>query len=334
MTSSSASRACSEPRTYGAAEAGEVLATAARIKDGDADSWLSEWTATAGALLVGGRRGRGGRASRQRAAATTAVRRPTTRPRSTVIAHTSEPERQLDLWRRQRACWDHVVDLLPVPGERIEIPYEDTTLPGVLLPRSRRRARRGAAARRDQQRERRRDVEMWLHGGAAAQRARLPLDDVRRARTAGRAVRAGPLLPARLGGRPDARRSTRCVARPDVDRRAHRGDRRQPGRLLGAARARVRAPLRSRGRRPGRRRRLDRWTGPLPRSMRNELSEGKRHAFDRDMHLGELSRRRQGHAGVPRRALRHRERLALRPLSRRVGVPPRRRGASRSRRRC
>ena len=33
-----------------AADAGEALATAARIVDGDADSWLHEWTATAGAV--------------------------------------------------------------------------------------------------------------------------------------------------------------------------------------------------------------------------------------------------------------------------------------------
>lgn len=30
----------------GAADAGEVLATAARIKDGDADSWLREWVSS------------------------------------------------------------------------------------------------------------------------------------------------------------------------------------------------------------------------------------------------------------------------------------------------
>ena len=32
------------------ADVGEVLATAGRIADGDGDSWLHEWTATAGAV--------------------------------------------------------------------------------------------------------------------------------------------------------------------------------------------------------------------------------------------------------------------------------------------
>ena len=32
----------------GAADAGEALATAERIADGDADSWVREWSATAG----------------------------------------------------------------------------------------------------------------------------------------------------------------------------------------------------------------------------------------------------------------------------------------------
>ena len=37
-----------------AADVGEVLATASRITDGDADSWVQEWTATAGASWTAG----------------------------------------------------------------------------------------------------------------------------------------------------------------------------------------------------------------------------------------------------------------------------------------
>jgi hypothetical protein len=40
---------------HGAADAGEVLVTAARIKDGDADAWVREWTATADAVEAAGR---------------------------------------------------------------------------------------------------------------------------------------------------------------------------------------------------------------------------------------------------------------------------------------
>ena len=38
---------------------------------------------------------------------------------------------KLEIWRRGRACWEQVVDLMG--GERVEIPYEDTTLPGFFF---------------------------------------------------------------------------------------------------------------------------------------------------------------------------------------------------------
>ena len=38
-----------------------------------------------------------------------------------------EPGRAEDLWRRQRDCWEQVVDR---SGERIAIPYEGTALAG------------------------------------------------------------------------------------------------------------------------------------------------------------------------------------------------------------
>ena len=50
------------------------------------------------------------------------------------VHQSSEPERQLDIWRRQRTCWERVVDLSPVPGERLAIPYADATLPGFFFP--------------------------------------------------------------------------------------------------------------------------------------------------------------------------------------------------------
>ena len=50
-----------------------------------------------------------------------------------LVAFSSEPERAGNLWRRQRDCWELVVDVAPVPGERLVIPYEGTTLPGYLF---------------------------------------------------------------------------------------------------------------------------------------------------------------------------------------------------------
>jgi hypothetical protein len=50
-----------------------------------------------------------------------------------LITHSNAPERQLEIWKRHRACWDKVVDLAAVPGERLQIPYEGTTLPGYFF---------------------------------------------------------------------------------------------------------------------------------------------------------------------------------------------------------
>ena len=116
-----------------AADTDEVLATARRIKDGDSDSWLDEWVATAGAVWSAARHAdheglRAPALARYVRAATyyaLALQR---------VFHSSEPERQPDIWQRQRDCWERVVDLSPVPGQRLAIPYETSTLPGFFFP--------------------------------------------------------------------------------------------------------------------------------------------------------------------------------------------------------
>ena len=116
----------------GYADVGEVLATAGRVKDGDGDAWVREWSATAERLEVDARaaEGAGNRVSARglylRAANyfSTGLY---------LITHSSAPERQLEIWKRHRACWDKVVDLSAPPGERLQIPYEGTTLPGYFF---------------------------------------------------------------------------------------------------------------------------------------------------------------------------------------------------------
>jgi hypothetical protein len=76
-----------------------VLATARRINDGDADSWLDEWMATAGsawsAAIESEHAGR-------RACALALDRRAASYYALALerIFHSSEPERQLAIWRR------------------------------------------------------------------------------------------------------------------------------------------------------------------------------------------------------------------------------------------
>ena len=72
-------------------------------------------------------------AGRQRAALTTTgaplrTMRPPCTSRSLQRA-----EAQLDIWRRQRSCWERW-STSPGPGERVLIPYEHTALPGFFFP--------------------------------------------------------------------------------------------------------------------------------------------------------------------------------------------------------
>lgn len=152
-----------------AADVGEVLATASRITDGDADSWVQEWTETANASWTAACQAQ---AAGRRVSALSHYRRAATYHATALyrISHPTQfaPERELEIWRRQRECWERIVDLLPVPRERISIAYEDTTLPAYFF-----RAPEAAPG------ERRPLVilnngsdgatsQMWVHGGAAA----------------------------------------------------------------------------------------------------------------------------------------------------------------------
>lgn len=116
----------------GYADAGEVQATVARIKDGDGDAWVAEWRATAEAIETAAQDAENG--GRRVSAHGLYLR--SARYYSTalyLITHSQQASRQPEIWRRQRACWDKAVDLAPVPGERLEIPYESTTLPGYFF---------------------------------------------------------------------------------------------------------------------------------------------------------------------------------------------------------
>ena len=117
-----------------AADAGEALATADRITDGDCDSWVREWAATAEACRDAGA---DAEANGRRVSALAYYRRAATYYATALYrfagASDNSPEREPGLWREQRACWERTVDLLPVPEERIAIPYDATTLKGFFF---------------------------------------------------------------------------------------------------------------------------------------------------------------------------------------------------------
>ncbi|MBO0807592.1 MAG: hypothetical protein J2P32_04725 [Actinobacteria bacterium] len=121
-----------------AADAGEVLATAERIRDGHPRSWTAEWTATAdrlaGAAAASEAAGWPGIAARQflRASLYYSVA-------SYAADGTGDPALFGKLWDRHRDAWDRFVDLAGPAGlaglaaERVAIPYQGTTLPGYFF---------------------------------------------------------------------------------------------------------------------------------------------------------------------------------------------------------
>jgi hypothetical protein len=270
----------------GAADAGEVLATAARVCDGDADSWVREWTATAGTAWAAG-----GVASRKghRVSARSHLLRAGGYYDAALrlVTFSTEPERQLVLWRRQRACWDRAVALFDAPAERLELPYEDTTLPGYFfrapdaVPGERRplvvlnNGSDGATSR------------MWVLGGAAAAERGyhwMTFDGPgQQAALFEQGLRFRPDWESVLTPVADA-----LLARADVD----------PGRVavigvgLGgflmpralAFEHRFAAAVAD----PGVVDVSTSWTDLLPDELRALLARGELAAFDREMHLTEL----------------------------------------------
>jgi hypothetical protein len=269
-----------------AADVGEVLTTAGRIADGDADSSVQEWTATAGAAWAAAHRAQ---TAGRRVTALAFYRRAATYYATALYrtSHADQPDRELELWRRQRDCWEHVADLLPVPGERISIAYEDTALAAYFFraPDAHSGERRplvivnngsdGATS------------QMWVHGGAAAgergyhwmtfdgpgQQAALHQQGIP-FRPDWEAVLT-PVLDAMLE-RPEV----------DPDRVAVIGIS-QAGYWIPRALAfehRLAAAVAD----PGVVDVSTSWLDPLPGVMRRQLEQGKQSAFDREMHLAEL----------------------------------------------
>ncbi|MBV9195341.1 MAG: prolyl oligopeptidase family serine peptidase [Solirubrobacterales bacterium] len=266
-----------------AADVGEVLATAGRIEDGDADSWVQEWTATAGAAWSAAIEAE---QCRRRVSALAHFRRAATYYATGLyrISHSSEPERELELWRRQRECWEHAVDLFPAPGERVAIPYEQTTLQAYFFraPDSRPGESRplvvvnngsdGATS------------QMWVHGGAAASHRGyhwMTFDGPgQQAALFEQGIPFRPDWEAVLTPVLDA-----MLARPDVD----------PDRIavIGISQAGYWVPRALAFEHrfaaavvdPGVVDVSSSWLDPLPEAMRNQLRNGQRTAFDREMHL-------------------------------------------------
>ena len=115
-----------------AADVGEVLTTVSRIRDGKARSWVEEWTATAERLDADARADAA--AGRPYSAAARSLRAASYYAAAYGAAdRTDDAGLFASLWERHRTAWDRFVDCSDLDVERVDIPYEGTTLPGYVF---------------------------------------------------------------------------------------------------------------------------------------------------------------------------------------------------------
>ncbi len=116
----------------GLADTGEVLSTVSRIPESDRERWVIEWSATAERLAGEARRSAEGghvvsaRSANLRASLYFDIA-------SAMAPGTADPQRFTTLWERSRELWDQAVQSWSTPVERVEIPYEGSTLDGYLF---------------------------------------------------------------------------------------------------------------------------------------------------------------------------------------------------------
>lgn len=117
------------------ADVGEVLTTTERIHNGNAQSWVDEWTSTAERLLK--QADANAHAGHSASAAAQYLRVSNYYSLATYSADgTGDPTLFATLWEKHRDAWDRFLESRDFGGvvvERSEIPYEGTTLPGYFF---------------------------------------------------------------------------------------------------------------------------------------------------------------------------------------------------------
>lgn len=118
----------------GCGDAGEIMSTASSITDGDADSWVAAWRALAERVeKIASDADAGG----HRVSALEAYLRASAYHSAAleVVDGTSDPDAVLKpTFAAHRRCFDRYVELSEPPIEKLDIVYEDTTMPGWFVP--------------------------------------------------------------------------------------------------------------------------------------------------------------------------------------------------------
>lgn len=117
----------------GFADVGEVQVTATSIKDGDADEWVSHWTALGESMENAARSAES--AGHRLSSADYSLRAANYLSTAlSLIDRSKVADQRLALWRRHRTNWDRWVDIVPPRAERVNIPYESTTMSAYFFP--------------------------------------------------------------------------------------------------------------------------------------------------------------------------------------------------------
>ncbi|SIR26073.1 Pimeloyl-ACP methyl ester carboxylesterase [Haladaptatus litoreus] len=113
--------------TYGGAEPGECLTTVENIGEGNFEEWFTEWRRTADRVAETARDALDGE---HHETARGAFFRAHNYYRTAEFFLDSDDPRRRPTYERSRETFRSALDLLDNPVEQVEIPYEDTTLPG------------------------------------------------------------------------------------------------------------------------------------------------------------------------------------------------------------
>jgi hypothetical protein len=116
----------------GTGDVGLVLATLDRVTDGDPQSWFDAWTALAADLAA---RGDDAAGRRHMATASWAFLAAAEYYAKALVFVDGLADQSvlLPAFREHRSCWEKVVDASAGRFVRVQVPYENTSLPGYLL---------------------------------------------------------------------------------------------------------------------------------------------------------------------------------------------------------
>ena len=117
-------------QTAGAAEFGECMETMHRIKNGDFESWIQEWSATADHVK---RFAQAALTAGDPNAGRIGFLKASNYYRMAVFYAKHTDPRHRTLWEQSRACFDSMIALADTPHERAEIEFDGAKLPALFV---------------------------------------------------------------------------------------------------------------------------------------------------------------------------------------------------------